>query len=79
MNDHTRDMSVKKETYCEMFGVEPNRVNDDFVKGFFVRHAGEHLEQLKSGYIQMADINAEITHDFSSCEADCERRVLEQY
>lgn len=79
MSDQKGNLSIEKETYCEMFGVEPSGVNDDFVKGFFVRHAAEHLEQLKAGYLQMADINTEITHDFSSCEADCEKHVLGQY
>ena len=79
MSIQPKDMSIEKETYCEMFGFEPSCVNDDIVRNFFTHHPTEHLEQLKAGYLQMADINSEITHDFSSCEADCEKHVLERY
>lgn len=76
MSNQLRDISVEKEIYCEMFEVEPTGVSDQLIHAFFERRAAEHLELLKTGYQQMADINAKITQDFTSCEAACEEHVF---
>ena len=72
MGNQSKDLSNEKETYCEMFNVDPSLVDDDFVEHYFEKHATQHMEILKDGYLQMADVNASICKEFALSECDCD-------
>ncbi|AEV94553.1 hypothetical protein [Pediococcus claussenii] len=74
---NTRD--ELRQTYCEFFAIDPNKVRDDQVEAFFEKHSSTNFGALQNGYIEMAQLNRQITNDFSSCEAECEAHLLERF
>ncbi|WP_353989425.1 hypothetical protein ABVF11_06820 [Pediococcus argentinicus] len=69
---------VQKKTYCEFFGIRPEEVNEDMIRSFFEHHQTEHLDELIAGYTEMANLNSQITHDFESCDAECDKHFFER-
>lgn len=68
-------LSKRMAAYCEYYAINENDLVNDALAEFFEAHR-QNLDALVKGYVEMGQLNSEIAHEFSSCEAEADLRIL---
>ncbi|KRK40935.1 hypothetical protein [Loigolactobacillus bifermentans] len=68
-------LSKRIAAYCEYYAINENDLVNDALAEFFEAHR-QNLDALVKGYVEMGQLNSEIAHEFSSCEAEADLRIL---
>lgn len=68
-------LSKRIAAYCEYYAIDENDLVNDALAEFFEAHR-QNLDALAQGYVEMGQLNSEIAHEFSSCEAEADLRML---
>ncbi|KRO17255.1 hypothetical protein [Lacticaseibacillus saniviri] len=62
-------LEAKVEAYCEFHDIKRETLLKSAMAEFLKEHDPE-LDQLMNGYVEMAQLNAEICQEFSACESE---------